>query len=153
MDNPGPLENFKNKLCEVVPSIPPDLPIVASIGKQSRGKSFLCKKVFNKPIPTKDGKLITKGTEILYNEVFENFMLLDMEGFETQSDDVERDVFNFCSIQTLSDIILLHVTQDDLENQTFLETFSFAFWQSSRTTKKYRDSLPEIILLIRDPRW
>ena len=80
-------------------------------------------------------------------------MLLDMEGFETQSDDVERDVFNFCSIQTLSDIILLHVTQDDLENQTFLETFSFAFWQSSRTTKKYRDSLPEIILLIRDPRW
>ena len=40
MDNLGPLENFKNKLCEVVASIPPEHPIVASIGKQSRGKSF-----------------------------------------------------------------------------------------------------------------
>ena len=152
MNDSDLLLEFRNKIIEVTRSISPNFPIVGSIGKQSRGKSYFCGKLFNRPISNKLNSTEAQGTRIFYSELFDHFVLLDMEGLENESVSIKRDVFNFCSILTISDIILLHITHEDLENQVFIDTFSFLFWQSSRIAKKHRLFPPQIFLILRDPR-
>ena len=55
--------------------------------------------------------------------------LVGMEGLEGNQGSIERDIFNFTTTFALTDIILLHITQADLENAVFLDNFAYTFLQ------------------------
>ena len=152
MDN-DLLEEFKARYLRALGESDPRLPIVSSIGKQSKGKSYFLGILFNdNSIPNKQGKLGKRGTNCLYHKVYDNFLLLDMEGVEGDQGIIERDILNFSTTFTLTDILLLHISQEDLENSVVLENFSYAFWHSSKIVLNFKINMPDIILLIRDPR-
>lgn len=146
------LRAFKGKYEEVLCGNDCRLRIVASIGKQSKGKSYFMGKVFGENIPNKHGMCVDKGTDILFWVRCRNFLLLDMEGLEGKKGTEERDMLNFVVSFTLANVVLLHISHDDLENSTFIENFSYGFWQSSILSCKLNATAPKIILLIRDPR-
>ncbi|OMJ82758.1 hypothetical protein SteCoe_16463 [Stentor coeruleus] len=134
--------------------IPDDIPIISSLGKQSRGKSSCLSVVFQDPdIPNKSEGNIIKGTNVVYCSTQENFSLFDIEGLESSESNFSRDVFNMSSTFIVSDLIILHISQDDLENSKFIKNFAYTFYQSFKACRKYIEKFPAIILLIRDPRW
>ncbi|OMJ91043.1 hypothetical protein SteCoe_6510 [Stentor coeruleus] len=149
------LETFKDDLIDKITKSR-ELPILASIGKQSKGKSFFLGHFLNDPsLPNKHGKLIQKGTLNLFAKSYLNlgFTLFDMEGLESEENDSKRDSFNFCSVFAISDIIILNISHDDLENQIFIDTFSFNYWRYCMTSINLKQRKLYIILCIRDPRW
>ena len=153
MSDEDKLTEFKDKYCQALSGIPLTHPIISSMGKQSCGKSQLLGKLFqDESIPNKLNKLVTQGTHYLFSKSFNDYLLIDSEGLENEGAQNERDFFNMSTVLSISDIVLLHITQNDLENQIFQQTFSYLFWQCSRISKKYREKFPKIILLIRDPR-
>ena len=130
------------------------IPILSSIGKQTKGKSFFLSKFLqDNLIPNKHGQFVDKGTNEVFSRLYQNFLLFDVEGFENQKSPIQRDIFSFASILSISDIILLHISQEDMQNQRFISSFSYICFQALRIQKNYRKDLPEIILLIRDPTW
>ena len=128
--------------------------IVASIGKQSSGKSFFLGRLFNDDdrIVNKHNECVTRGTNVLNSIPFDEFLLFDMEGLQGDMSSVERDILNFSATFALADVLLLHISQSDIESTIFLESISYSFWQSSKISSKFGLDLPKIILLIRDPR-
>ena len=79
MNHSDLLVAFKERYLQVLNEIDPNLPIIVSIGKQSKGKSYFLGKLFNNNIPNKYNQLTDQGTIILSKKVFENFLLLDMK--------------------------------------------------------------------------
>ncbi|OMJ81068.1 hypothetical protein SteCoe_18523 [Stentor coeruleus] len=152
------LKNFKKDLINKIP-IAEELPILASIGKQSKGKSYFLRYFLNdQNVPSKDHQKIHKGTINLFSKSYESlgFTLFDMEGLESEEnelDDRKRDSFNFCSVFAISDIVMLNISHDDLENQIFINNFSYDYWRYCMSAIKLRQRKLFIILCIRDPRW
>lgn len=154
MNNNAVSEDLKTNLCNMVNRVPKGNSIVVSTGKQSRGKSTFLQHLFQDfSIPSKSYQNISRGTIGFIDKNYDNLVLVDMEGIESFESDPRRDIFNLCSSFTIADIVLLHISHDDLENRDFINNFAFRFLQSARTCLKYKENLPEIILLIRDPRW
>ncbi|OMJ77645.1 hypothetical protein SteCoe_22726 [Stentor coeruleus] len=146
--------DFKNKFQQALLMTPDDIPIISSLGKQSRGKSSFLSTIFQDPdIPNKSKNSQIKGTDVLYSSNQDNFILFDIEGLESSESNISRDILNISSTFIVSDLILLHISQDDLENSKFIKNFAYIFYQSYKTCCKYIDKFPSIILLIRDPRW
>ena len=75
-----------------------------------------------------------------------------MEGLQGDMNSVERDILNYSATFAIADVLLLHISQSDMESTTFLESISYSFWHSSKISSKFGLDLPKIILLIRDPR-
>lgn len=151
----SPLESFKNKLIEVVEANHSKL-ILASIGKQSKGKSyFLGHFLSDLDIPNKHEKIISRGTIEFFSRLYNDlgFLLLDMEGFESEETECKRDAFSFCTIFAIADIILMNINHDDLENKIFIDSFSLNYWRFCQSAIKLRKRKPIIMLAIRDPRW
>ena len=119
------LEEFKLRYQEILNEINPNLPIIASIGKQSQGKSFFLGRLFKTDIINKHNQYVQQGTKILYHKAFNNFVLLDMEGIESNLGNSERDTLNFSLNFAISDIILLHISQETLENSEFKMKFGY----------------------------
>ncbi|OMJ79349.1 hypothetical protein SteCoe_20642 [Stentor coeruleus] len=154
MNNNSISEDLKTNLCDMVGRVPKTHSIVVSTGKQSRGKSTFLQNLFQDfTIPSKSYQNISRGTVGFTVKQYENLVLVDMEGLESFNSDPRRDIFNLCSTFTIADIVLLHISHDDLENRDFINSFAFRFLQSAKTCLKYKEKLPQIILLIRDPRW
>ena len=76
-----------------------------------------------------------------------------MEGLEGEMNSVERDILNFSATFAIADVLLLHISQADMESATILESISYSFWHSSKISSKFGLDMPKIILLIRDPRY
>lgn len=147
------LEAFKAKYLHALDWNNGNLPIVASIGKQSKGKSYFLGKLFGEDIPNKHNEYVEKGTDILYEKVINNnFLLFDMEGLEGNQGQIERDILNFATTFVIVDVVLLHASQEDLENMVFMENFAYVMWHSTKISQKFSLELPKIIVLIRDPR-
>ena len=145
------IEKIQSKYLEALQGN--SLPIVSSIGKQSTGKSYFLGKMPNDDsIENKNSQFCKRGTSLLFSKVYEEFLLLDMEGLESDQGTVERDILNFAATFSTSDVLLLHITQLDLETNTLIDSFSYTFWHSTKISSKFSLRLPEIILLIRDPR-
>ena len=145
------IEKIQSKYLEALQGN--SLPIVSSIGKQSTGKSYFLGKMPNDDsIENKNSQFCKRGTSLLFSKVYEEFLLLDMEDLEGDQVTVERDILNFASTFSTSDVLLLHITQLDLETNTLIDSFSYTFWHSTKISSKFSLRLPEIILLIRDPR-
>ena len=159
MENPNFIEDFYLKFEEVCKNIDSSEEkfIISSLGKQSLGKSYFLNKVFDCKIPTKVNQMVSKGTDGLYYSKLPDYHLLDLEGLESNESKSIRDAFNFYSVMVLSNIVLLHISHQDLENRKFIENFSYLLYQCLSPTKSniysFRTELPEIILLIKDPRW
>lgn len=146
--------DFKKKFQDILAMTPDEIPIISSLGKQSRGKSSLLSTIFqDQLIPNKSEGNIIKGTDVVYCSNQENFALFDIEGLESSESNFSRDVFNMSSTFVVSELILLHISQDDLENSKFIKNFAYTFYQSYKAYRKYIERIPSIILLIRDPRW
>lgn len=155
MSNSKSLKSFKKSLITNI-SKSQKLPIVASIGKQSKGKScFLGHFLSDPDIPNKQGEFIQKGTLNLFSKSYEDlgFTLFDMEGLESKENESIKDSLNFCTVFTISDIILLNISHDDLENEVFTNIFAYNYWRFCITSLKHRQRKLSIILCIRDPRW
>ena len=146
------IDEFKQHYISVLDQTDPNIPIIASIGKQSHGKSFFLSKLLSANIPHKHNQCIDKGTNILYHQSFNNFLLLDMEGMEGDAGNSERDILNFSSSFAIADILLLHISQEELENSQYKESLSYVIWNSLKIAMKFNLNMPEIIILIRDPR-
>ena len=128
MTDEDKLTEFKDKYCQALSGIPLTQPIISSMGKQSCGKSQLLGKLFqDESIPNKLNKLVTQGTHYLFSKSFNDYLLIDSEGLENEGAQNERDFFNMSTVLSISDIVLLHITQNDLENQIFQQTFSYLF--------------------------
>lgn len=145
-------QEFKEKIDEMLRKNDCKLPIVASIGKQSKGKSYFMGKLFGGDIPNKHNQFVEKGTDVFYIKTCKNFLLLDMEGLEGKEGTTERDMLNFAITYALSSIFILHISQEDLENSVFIESFSYYFWHASKLSLKFNPAKPKILLMIRDPR-
>ena len=80
-----------------------------------------------------------------------------MEGLDSSSGTTTRDYFNFLLAMSISNILLLHVSHQDLENRKFINDFAFLYNQCFNPHKvncfSFRPKLPKIILMLRDPRW
>ena len=156
MDANPHIGEFERLYLAALEGIDPRLPIVSSIGLQSVGKSYFLGRVFNdSEIPNKDGQLVTKGTNVLYSKKFNDFLLFDMEGTGGRIEDqpsTQRDILNFAATFAITNILLLQILELSLENNDYLESFSYAFWHSSKISSKYKIDSPYTILLIRDPR-
>ena len=103
-------------------------------------------------IVNKHNEYVTRGTKVLNSTPLDDFVLFDMEGLQGDMSSVERDILNFSATFALADVLLLHISQSDIESTIFLESISYSFWQSSKISSKFGLDLPKIILLIRDPR-
>ncbi|OMJ81067.1 hypothetical protein SteCoe_18522 [Stentor coeruleus] len=155
MSGQDSLEFFKNRLIEIVEDNN-SKPILVSIGKQNMGKSFFLGHFLNDPsIPSKHGVLTSRGSANFFTRIYSDlgFLLLDMECFEIEKSEYKRDAFNFCSVFTIADIILMNISHEDLENQIFIDSFSLNYWRYCKSAIKYKKKYPFIILAIRDPRW
>ena len=103
---------------------------MASIGKQSLGEFYFLGRLFNdSTIPNKHGQLVNRGNNAQFSKVYRDSQLVGMEGLEGNQGSIERDIFNFTTTFALTDIILLHITQADLENAVFLDNFAYTFLQ------------------------
>ncbi|OMJ88973.1 hypothetical protein SteCoe_8984 [Stentor coeruleus] len=149
------LESFKENLIQVLQSSG-HKPILASIGKQSKGKSyFLGHFLDDGEIPNKQNSHCSKGTHEFFSKSYNNygFTLLDMEGFESMHSNTSRDSFNFCSVFTISEVLIMNISHEDLENQAFLDSFALNYWRYCKSAIKHRKKPLIIILAIRDPRF
>ena len=152
MDPDYKLEEFKSLYLKALQENNSNLPIVSSMGKQTLGKSYFLGHLFNDPtISNKHRKFVKRGTNVLSIKPYDSFLLVDMEGLDGTQGSTERDILNFSTSFSITDIILLHISQTDLESTTFLDNFAYSFWHSSKISSKFNLSLPDIILLIRDP--
>lgn len=148
------MEIYRDKLIELLNLIPDEFPIISSIGKQSRGKSSFLGYFFDDPsIPNKCNQNIIKGTDVAHCSIYKTFALLDIEGIESLENSRQRDILNFCTAIAVSDMILLNISQSDMENPRFITDFAFTYFQSTKISSKYKLEAPSIVLLIRDPRW
>ena len=113
------------------------IPILSSIGKQTREKSFFLSKFLNDNlIPNKHGQFVDQGTNGVFSKLYNKFLLFDVEGFENQGTQIQRDIFSFASILSISDIILLHISQVNMQNNRFISSFSYICFQALRIQKK-----------------
>ena len=158
MDSQIFIEDFYSKFeeaCQAIDSSEEKF-IISSLGKQSLGKSYFLNRVFDSQIPTKS-QMVSKGTDGLYHSRPQDYHLLDLEGLESNESQGIRDAFSFFSVMVLSNIVLLHISHQDLENRKFIESFAYLLGQCLSPTKSniysFRLQLPEIVLLIKDPRW
>ena len=153
MDPDPQVEAFKRHYQTALRANESRLPIVSSIGKQSTGKSYFLGRLFNdNDIPNKHGQCIKRGTDALYWKAYQDYLLFDMEGLEGDQGSIERDILNFSATFAITDILLLQIPQGELENSVYLDNFSYAFWHSSKISSKFNLDMPDIILLIKDPR-
>ena len=153
------IDDFYHRLeevCRIIDESPCKF-VVSSIGKQSRGKSYFLNRVFDPQIPIKESKNASRGTSYLHHSQLPEFHLLDMEGIDSSPDYIPRDIFNFFSIMTISDVVLLNISHRDLEDIKFIDEFGFMLYQafspSKSTCFSFRLNMPKILLFIRDPRW
>ncbi|OMJ81071.1 hypothetical protein SteCoe_18527 [Stentor coeruleus] len=147
------LKIFKESLLDIIKSTGHLLPIISSIGKSNCGKSYFLRHLLQESSISVRSEQTTQGTLCFWSKEYRNFRIFDMEGLFANDKDNRMNILNMCSSFSFSDIILLHISHDDLENRIFLEKFSFNYLQSAKICLKYKKNLPEIILLIRDPRW
>lgn len=147
-----PLEEFKEMYLEMLREIG-GLDIIASIGNESSGKSFFLDKVYGDDIPNKHNQHIQKGTKGFHKKIFDDeFVLLDMECLGGTGGIISRDILNFTATYAFAEVLLLHISQYNLEKQSYIENFAYIIWQSSKSLEKYKFNTPTVILLIRDPR-
>ena len=117
------------------------------------GKSYFLNRVFDQSILTKDSKTLSRGTIFLNYSQLPEFHLLDMEGLDSSKGDLYRDVFNFFSIMTISDVVLLHISHHDLEDIKFIKEFGFMLYQAFSSSKStcflFRLDLPKFYFWLR----
>ncbi|OMJ65283.1 hypothetical protein SteCoe_38599 [Stentor coeruleus] len=147
-------ENLKAHLCDMANRLPKDNSIIISIGKQSQGKSTFLHHLFQDfSVPKNSDESISQNTIDFTEKNYDNFVLIDMKDLDSIDSNPHQDIFKLCITFTIADIVLLHISHCDLENRNFINDFAFKFLQSAKMCLKYKESLPQIILLIRDPRW
>ena len=112
MDPNYKLEEFKSIYLKALQENDSNLPIVSSMGMQTLGKSYFLGHLFNDPtISNKHRKFVKRGTNVLSIKSYDFFLLVDMEGLDGTQGSTERDILNLSTSFSITDIILLHISQ------------------------------------------
>lgn len=147
-------ESFRLCMLNFLEQCPANLPILASFGKKQCGKASFMRFLLND----------NHGIEALKEEIkdslgsfsytkYQDLVLVKMHGLESQDECSESNLLRLSSCLAFADILFLHISQIDLQNGYFIQTFASNYLQSVKTCLKYQQSLPNIVLLIRDPQW
>ncbi|OMJ77646.1 hypothetical protein SteCoe_22728 [Stentor coeruleus] len=147
-------ESFRLSMLNFLEQCPSNLPIIASLGKKNCGKSSFMRFILhdNYDVQELNRKILDDPNSFSYKK-YQDLVLVKMHDLESQDDRSENTLLRFSSCLALADILFLHISHTDLQNDTFIQTFASNYLQSVKTCLKYRQDLPNIIILVRDPQW
>lgn len=122
---------------------------ISSFGKPSIGKTSFLNFVFrNKQPQVNYDQLQHKN---FFITPYEEFDLIDISETSNPQEEIKNEVLLFTVALLLSNKLLIHIPENDIKDPDFIQKFAYKFYHSSRTSLKFTNKLPEIIIIIRDP--